>query len=302
MMDDLPLMSLHVDPKIKPLGIHKPRPVPIYWQENVMKDLNRDERLGVLEKVPIVHPSTWISPMVTVAKSNGDPRRTIDYQNLNKGAMRQTHSSETPFHMASQIPQDTYKTVLDAWNGFHSIPLRPVDRHLTQFLTPWGRYWYKVAPQGYLASGDAYTARYDEIVRDFGPLKKLVDDTCLWSNTLEGIFIKTCKYLTLCSSKGIVFNMEKFQFGSKIVDFVGFTVTEDSVNPSSKYLSAIRDFPKPADITGMRSYFGLVNQVAYTFSNSDAMLPFRHLLKPGETFIWDESLEEAFKRSKKVIL
>ena len=35
MMDDLPLMSLHVDPKIKPSAIHKLRPVPIYWQEKV---------------------------------------------------------------------------------------------------------------------------------------------------------------------------------------------------------------------------------------------------------------------------
>ena len=142
MMDDLPPMSLHIDPDVKPLAIHKPRPVPVYWQEQVKKDLDRDERLGVIEKVPIGHPSTWISPMVTVAKSNGNPRRTIDFQKLNKAALRQTHSSETPFHMASQIPQDTFKTVLDAWNGFHSIPLRPVDRPLTQFLTPWGRYWY----------------------------------------------------------------------------------------------------------------------------------------------------------------
>ena len=50
----------------------------------------------------------------------------------------------------------------DALNGFYSVPLRLGDHHLTTFLTPWGRYYYKVAPQGYLASGDAYM-RNDEI-------------------------------------------------------------------------------------------------------------------------------------------
>ena len=174
------------------------------------RDLDRDEKIGVLEKVPIGHPSTWISLMVCVAKSNGDPRRTVDYQKLNKAAVRQTHSTETPFNMASGIPQNTYKTVLDAWNGFHSIPLRKEDMHLITFLSPWGR--------------------YDKIVRDFGPRKKCVDDTC--------------------SSKGIVFNASKFQFGAKTVDFLGFTVTEDSVKPSDKYLAAIRDFPTPTDMTG----------------------------------------------------
>ena len=108
--------------------------------------------------------------------------------------------------------------------------------------------------------------------------------------------------MTLCSSKGIVFNASKFQFGAKTVNFLGFTVTEDSVKPSDKYLAAIRDFPTPTDMTGVRSWYGLVNQVNYAFSNSEAMLPFRHLLKPDEAFVWTDTLEEAFKKSKESIL
>jgi len=45
---------------------------------------------------------------------------------------------ESPFHLARQIPKDTWKTVMDAWNGYHSIPLRESDRHLTTFITPFG--------------------------------------------------------------------------------------------------------------------------------------------------------------------
>ena len=47
---------------------------------------------------------------------------------------------------------------------FRSVPLRPEDYHLTTFVIQWGRYYYKVAPQGYLASRDAYTRLYDEII------------------------------------------------------------------------------------------------------------------------------------------
>jgi hypothetical protein len=61
-------------------------------------------------------------------------------------------------------PQRTQEDVFDAWNGYHSVPLHPDDTHCTTFITPWGRYRYLTAPQGYKASGDGYTARFDGIV------------------------------------------------------------------------------------------------------------------------------------------
>ena len=302
MVNEAPPLKLHIDPQAKPSAIYKPRPVPIYWQEEVKEQLDRDEKLGVIEKVPIGTPTEWCAPMVCVNKGNGCPRRTVDFQGLNRAAARQVHATESPFQQASAIPKNTYKTVLDCWNGYHSIPLEEADRKYTQFLTPWGAYRYKVAPQGFKASGDGYTARYDEIVKDVKNYKKTVDDTCLWENTLKENYLSTCRYITLCSERGVIFNPEKFQFGSKKVDFVGFVVDEESIRPSGKFIDAIMNFPRPKDITGVRSYFGLINQVNYTLSKSDAMLPFRNLLKPQETFTWTEELERAFVESKKLIV
>ena len=108
----------------------------------------------------------------------------------------------------------------------------------------------------------------------------------------------TCKFISLSSKAGIVFNKKKFQFGSDKVEFLGFIVNEDSVRPSDKFLGAIQDFPRPRDITGIRSWFGLVNQCNFAFSQSDLMLPFRNLLKPSTEFLWTPELQEAFEHSK----
>ena len=105
--------------------------------------------------------------MVVVAKKNGKPRRCVDFQQLNKASVRQTHPVKTPFHMAMSIPQNTWRTCLDAYEGFHSIPLRVEDRHLTTFVTEWGLYRYKTLPQGFLSATDGYTDRFDEITKDF---------------------------------------------------------------------------------------------------------------------------------------
>ena len=71
------------------------------------------------------------------------------------------------FQAARLVPQDTYKTVTDAWNGYHSVPLREADRHLTTFITPWGRYRYCRNPQGFVGAGDGYNRRFDAVLSDF---------------------------------------------------------------------------------------------------------------------------------------
>ncbi|XP_060605955.1 uncharacterized protein LOC132758355 [Ruditapes philippinarum] len=62
------------------------------------------------------------------------------------------------------------------------------------------------------------------------------------------------------------------------------------------------DFPTPRNITDVRSWFGLVNQVSYAFSMTDKMLPFRELLKPGTPFIWDVNINALFEESKTAII
>ena len=88
----------------------------------------------------------------------------------------------------------------------------PSCKDLTTFITPWGRYRYRTAPQGYLATGDTYMERFDRIISEIPDKTKCVDDTLLWSNTIEVSFFSTCKFLSHCSRNGIDFNQEKFQF------------------------------------------------------------------------------------------
>ncbi len=177
-MDGTPL-QLMVDPDASPVAVHTPVPVPMHWRDEVKQGLHRDVALGVIEPVPVGEPVTWCHRMVVCAKKNDKPRRTVDLQSLNTHATRETHHTQSPFHQARSVPQGKLKTIFDAWNGYHSVPLRKQDRHLTTFITPWGHYRYCNAPQGYITSGDGYTKRYDNIVADIPNKTKCVDDTLL---------------------------------------------------------------------------------------------------------------------------
>ena len=89
-----------------------------------------------------------------VAKKLGKPRRMVDLSPLNKHCLRETHSTETPFNQVSRVKDNTYKSVVDAWNGYHAVELDEESRNLTAFITPYGRYRNCRAPQGHVCSGD----------------------------------------------------------------------------------------------------------------------------------------------------
>ena len=295
-------LVIALKPGTTPSAIHVPAPVPIHYQAEVKKGLDRDVALGVLEKVAVNTPVEWLHRMVITPKKDGSLRRTVDLQTLNRASVRQTHHTASPFHTAASIPMNVIKTCLDAWNGYHSVLLDENSRKMTSFITPWGVYRYRSAPQGNLASGDAYTHRYDNIVRDFGDIAKGVDDVCLWGKNNQENFHKTCKYVDLCSKNGIVFNPDKFVFCRDEVEFLGFQVTMDSLKPAQQMLQSIREFPTPTDISGIRSFFGLINQVSYAFSMTETMTPFRDLLKPSTPFYWDETLLKLFNDAKTEII
>ena len=297
-----PIMRLMIDPKATPHARHKPVPVPVHWQDDVYAGLDQDCRLGVIEPVPVGTPVTWCHKMVVVCKKSGKPRRTVDLQALNDHAIRETHHTESPFHLARSVPANTYKSTFDAWNGYHSVPIHEEDRHFTTFITPKGRYRYRVAPQGYIASGDAYTHRYDEIVAEFPNKVKCIDDTLLWSDSIEESFFQAVRWLDLCGRNGIVLNPTKFAFSRQTVEFAGFEITSSTVQPCPRFLEAIQHFPTPMNVTDIRSWFGLINQVSYAFASAERMLPFRNLLKPDKSFEWTKELDEIFHESKAIII
>lgn len=89
---------------------------------------------------------------------------------------------------------------------------------------------------------------------------KCIDDALLWSNTMEGAYHQATD---ICANHNITLNPDKFHFTEDVVDFAGFEITNTAVKPCRKYLRAIHT---PKGITDVRSWFELINQVAFAFS------------------------------------
>ena len=104
---------------------------------------------------------------------------------------------------------------------------------------------------------------------------------CGWYASL--VYNWAARWLDICGQYGITFNPDKFVFAQ---EFTGFKITSDTVRPCKR---AITELPVPKNITDVRSWFGLLNQleVACAFSMAEQMLSLRELLKPATPFHWD---------------
>ena len=109
-------------------------------------------------------------------------------------------------------------------------------------------------------------------------------------------------FITLCSKNGMVLNPEKFKFGVSETDFAGFRVSHGEVKPMESHVEAIKNFPEPKNMTDMRSFMAMCEQVSYAARIKDDLLPFWDLLKNnGKNFFWDAQSLSIFKKIRNKI-
>ena len=106
--------------------------------------------------------------------------------------------------MLSSIQNKMYKSVLDAFNGYHQVKLDEDSIKLTNFITEFGRYQYLRAPQGHIASGDGYFRRFDDIISSIRK-KKIVHDVLLYDISIKDSFYNIFDFLLVCGQNGVTF-------------------------------------------------------------------------------------------------
>merc|ERR1740129_1459945 len=119
---------------------------PLALREQTKKDLDSAVKMGILENVSgKPNHDLWLAPMIVVPKKDNTPRRVIDFSLLNKFCKRSAEATLDTNRMATAVPvpkegEEIYFSCLDAWNGYHSIPLEDSAKNYFGFLCEFGTY------------------------------------------------------------------------------------------------------------------------------------------------------------------
>ena len=72
-------------------------------------------------------------------------------------------------------------SVLDMKDGFHQVPVRPEDRHLTAMSTPKGVYVWKVMPMGLKNAPAIFQRIMEQVLKDLPFADPYIDNVIIGS-------------------------------------------------------------------------------------------------------------------------
>jgi hypothetical protein len=295
------VFKIHLKPDAQPYAQAKARRIPIPYMDQLKKQLDEMERLGVISSHK--EPSTWCHPIVIAPKKDSDELRIcIDFTHLNKFIQREFHPSNSPFEAVTSIPAEELKYFckFDARHGYWQVPLHPESRALTCFITPFGRYVCNRAAFGISSISEWYNRRMDTVVHGLQGIRKIVDDVLVYAPSLSVLKQRVHAFLDRCSTHGVTLKRSKSQIAVTEADFGGFHLSEMGIQCSSDLLKSIREFPRPKNLTDLRSWFGLVNQLGnFSPDITQIMEPFRPLLQKNSCYLWLPEHEQAFNEAKR---
>ena len=299
-----PPMTIHLkkDSDVRPIRVLTARRVPIHLVKAAEKEVASLLQQGILRK--ITKPTTWCSPAMFVEKPDGSLRLVTDFRVLNKCVERPVHPFPTAQDIISLIPAGTkFFVKFDALKGYFQIPLDEASVELTTCMVPGhSRMAYNRAPMGLCSSGDEYCARGDAVLSGIDGVKKIVDDILIFAPDLDTLITRVTEVLKRCSENTITLSKKKVQFGDT-VKFAGYLIASTGIRPDPDKLKAIRDFPPPTNITELRSFLGLANQLGQFIPDlAQVTQDVRSLLKKNVHWLWLEEHNKSFELTKKVLL
>ena len=193
-------------------------------QRIIQDEVNKLLAVGFIKEVEC---PDWLENLVVFPKKGGKWRVYVDYTNLNDACLKNNFSLPRIDQIVDSTAGHGMLFFLDAFFGYHQIPMHPPDEEKTVFITPHRLYCYKVMPFGLKNAGATYQRLMAKI---FKPLIKhmvevYIDDIMVKSKTrgehgqhLEEVFHLLKKY-------GMKLNPSKCAFGVSAGKFLGFMVT-----------------------------------------------------------------------------
>ncbi|XP_075483547.1 uncharacterized protein LOC142523698 [Primulina tabacum] len=197
------------------------------------KDKVIDEQVKELLKAGHIREiqfPTWLSNVVLVPKSTGKWRMCVDFRDLNKACPKDHY----PLPRIDQLVDSTsgfeLLSFMDAYQGYHQIPLAKNDQDKASFITSGGATYQRLMNKVFEKQlGRNVEVYVDDILGKTRKVASFIVD-------LEETFATLMKY-------GIKLNLAKCIFGIKSGKFLGFIMTDRGIEAFQDLKTHLAELP-----------------------------------------------------------
>ena len=177
----------------------------------------------------------WLANTVVVKKKSEKWRVCVDFTDLNKAYPKDLFPMPRIDQLVNVIAGHPQISFLDAFQGYHQIPLTVDDQEKTAFVTPIGNYHYKVM------SFDLKNARstYERMTtRMFEPqlgksIKVYIDDMVVKNKVVPEHVKDLGDIFEILRRHKLHLNTSKCSFGVGSSKFLGYMITHKGIEVNS---------------------------------------------------------------------
>ena len=139
-------------------------------------------------------------------------------------------------------------TKLDLSQAYHQIELDDFSSELATINTHCGLYQYKRLPYGVSSAVGIFQRIIENLLKGIPGVSVYLDDILVTGKSDDEHLSNLKQVLTCLSNNGLKLAKEKCQFLLPSVEYLGFRVTRDGIQPTASKVQAIKEAPSPANV------------------------------------------------------
>ena len=227
----------------------------------------------------------------------------MDFTDLNKTCPKDSFPLPKIDQLIDATAGHDRMSFLDAYRGYHQIPLYEADQEKTFFITPQGTYYYKVMPFGLKNAGATYQRLVTKMFQ--AQLGKTVDvyidDMVVKSRRSQDHLADLRQIFDILHLFQLKLNASKCAFRVNSDKFLGSLVTRRGIEATDQ-ITTIQELQSPTSakkvqrLTGMAVALNCFINRAY-----DKCRPFFQLLRKGSKFQWTPDCDQALQQFRRYL-
>ena len=246
----------------------------------------------------------WLANTVVVKKKTGKWRVCVDFIDLNKACPKDPFPMPKIKQLVDTTVGHPRMSFLDAFQGYHQIPLATDDQEKTAFVTPIGNYHYKVMPFGLKNAGSTYQRMMTKM---FEPqlgrsIEVYINDMVVKSKVVFEHVEDLMNIFGILRKHKLHLNASKCSFGVSSEKFLGYMVTHRGIEVNPDQIKVINDLQAPRNLKEVQKLIGMTAALNRFISRSvERCRPFFCLLHKWQGFEWTEECAVAFQQLKEYL-
>ena len=246
----------------------------------------------------------WLANTVVGKKKTGKWRVCVDFADLNKACPKDPFPMPQIDQLVDAMVGHPRMSFLDAFQGYHQIPLALDNQEKIAFVTPTGNYHYKVMLFGLKNVGSTYQQMMTKM---FEPqlgrsIEVYVDYMVVKSKVVSEHVEDLTNIFEILRKHKLRLNASKCSFVVGLGKFLGYMVTHRGIEVNPDQIKAINSLQPPRNPKKVQKLTRMIAALNRFISRSaNKCRPFFLLLHKWKGFKWTEECAEAFQQLKEYL-